>query len=142
LARERLRERTAVGSKTLAASAGHYSASFIMAQHQGRRGVAQLGSAPALGARSSLLKALLILTASNESNNLGHLLFAQVKLQRPNSGSFDTVLTQTLPCRPGGRRPAAFLADLGERVRVSRVKVVGSLLGGVGQKADGVKSNG
>ena len=44
--------------------------------------------------------------------------------------------------RPSGRRSAAFLADLGERVRVPRVKVVSSLLGGVGQKADGVKSHG
>ena len=52
------------------------------------RGVAQPGSAPALGARSSLLKALLILTASNKSNNLGHLLFAQVKLQRPEQKEF------------------------------------------------------
>src|ERR1700686_471861 len=44
--------------------------------------------------------------------------------------------------RPGGRWPAAFLPDLGERMRVPWIKVVGSLLGGVGQKADGVKSHG
>jgi hypothetical protein len=43
---------------------------------------------------------------------------------------------------PGSWGPAAFLANLCERVRVPRIKVVGSLLGGVGQEADGVKSHG
>src|SRR4030088_2314 len=44
--------------------------------------------------------------------------------------------------RPGGRRPAALPADFGERVRVAWIEVVGSLLCGVGQKTDGVKSHG
>src|SRR5258708_12895553 len=44
--------------------------------------------------------------------------------------------------RPGRRRPATFLADLRESVGVPWIKVVGSLLVGVGQKADGVKSHG
>ena len=42
---------------------------------------------------------------------------------------------------PGSWGPAAFLADLGERVRVSGIKVVGRLLGGVSQEADGVKTH-
>ena len=40
---------------------------------------------------------------------------------------------QGVELRPRGRRPAAFLADLGEGVRVAGIKVVGSLLGAVGQ---------
>jgi len=44
--------------------------------------------APALGAHSSLQKALLILTASNKSNRLGRPLFAQVKLQGPEQKEF------------------------------------------------------
>jgi hypothetical protein len=36
-----------------------------------------------------------------------------------------------------GRRPAAFGADLGERVRVAWIKVVGSLLGGVSRTERG-----
>jgi hypothetical protein len=43
---------------------------------------------------------------------------------------------------PGDRRPAAFLADLGERLRVAWIKVVCRLPDGVGQKGDGVKSHG
>src|ERR1700688_5071960 len=43
--------------------------------------------------------------------------------------------------RPGSWGPAALLADLGECVCVSRIKVVGSLLGGVSQEADGVKTH-
>ncbi len=41
------------------------------------RGVAQPGSAPALGADQRLPKLLLILHTSNGFNNLGNLLFAQ-----------------------------------------------------------------
>ena len=40
--------------------------------------------------------------------------------------------------RPGSWGPAALLADLGECVCVSWIKVVGSLFGGVSKEADGV----
>src|ERR1700732_294261 len=42
---------------------------------------------------------------------------------------------------PGSWGPAALLADLGEGVCVSRIKVVGSLLGGVSKEADGVETH-
>ncbi len=48
------------------------------------------GSAPALGARPLALNALLVLTTSNENNNLGSLLLAQAKLQSPKQKGFDT----------------------------------------------------
>ena len=52
------------------------------------RGVAQPGSAPALGAHTPALNALLVLTTSNENNNLGNLLFAQTKVQSPKQKGF------------------------------------------------------
>jgi len=44
------------------------------------------GSAPALGARPLALNALLVLTTSNENNNLGSLL--QAELQSPKQKGF------------------------------------------------------
>src|SRR5690348_4478760 len=41
--------------------------------------------------------------------------------------------------RARGWRPTAFLADLGEGMRVAGIKIVGSLPGRVPQEADGVK---
>jgi len=52
------------------------------------RGVAQPGSAPALGAHSPALNALLVLTTSRKNNNLGSLLFAQAKLLNPRQKGF------------------------------------------------------
>jgi hypothetical protein len=50
--------------------------------HLHSRGVAQPGSAPALGARTPALNALLVLTISRKTNNLGSLLFAQNRSPR------------------------------------------------------------
>src|ERR1700683_209191 len=43
--------------------------------------------------------------------------------------------------RPGSRRPAALFADLGERVRISRIKVIRRLLCRVSQKTNRVKTH-
>ena len=43
--------------------------------------------------------------------------------------------------RARGRRPAAFLADLGEGFRIAGIKVVGSLPGGFSQEANGVQAH-
>src|ERR1700683_3088077 len=43
--------------------------------------------------------------------------------------------------RPGSRRPAALFADLGECVRIPRIKVIRCLLSRVSQKTDGVKTH-
>ena len=43
--------------------------------------------------------------------------------------------------RPCSGRPSAFFPDLGERVRVARIKDFGGLLGGVGEKTDQVQSH-
>jgi hypothetical protein len=55
---------------------------IIEAQVLRSRGVAQPGSAPALGARTPALNALLVLTISRKTNNLGSLLFAQNRSPR------------------------------------------------------------
>src|ERR1700721_672660 len=47
---------------------------------------------------------------------------------------------QSVKLRPGSWGPAAFFTDLGERVGISRVEIVCSLLGRVSQKADCVKA--
>ena len=55
----------------------HWFRKWFRIRYVESRGVAQPGSAPALGASRRLPKLLLILHTSNGFNNLGNLLFAQ-----------------------------------------------------------------